>query len=120
MYITVASVKRSLGFKGLEISDLLIAFPFLALFLILFCCTSLKLLGLTILIIGIFALIPVKVSQKNRMYKVLALIGFFLFSVKEYTYYNAKNLRGLMLFEKTKNKGRKGKGFTFKDKEQIR
>lgn len=113
MYITVASVKRNLGFKGLEIRDLLISFPFIALFLILFCCTSYKLVGLSILIIGIFALVPVKVSQKNRMYKVLMLLGRFLFSVKEFTYYNNKNIRGLMLFDKIQNKERKGKKFTF-------
>lgn len=116
MYITVASVKRNLGFKGLEVSDLLISFPFIALFLILFCFTSLKLIGLSILIIGIFALIPVKVSQKNRMYKVLFLIGSYLFSIREFTYYTSKNIRGLMLFDKVQNKGRKGKTFTFKNK----
>ena len=116
MYITVASVKRNLGFKGLEIKDLFISFPFIALFLILFCFTSLKLLGLVILIMGIFALIPVKVSQKNRMYKVLLLIGCFLFSIREFTYYNIQNSRGLMLFGKIKDKGRKGKNFAFKDK----
>ena len=113
MYITVASVKRNLGFKGLEIRDLFISFPFIALFLILFCCTSYKLVGLSILIIGIFALVPVKVSQKNRMYKVLMLLGRFLFSVKEFTYNNNKNIRWLMLFDKIKNKERKGKKFNF-------
>lgn len=112
MYITVGSVKRNLGFKGLEISDLIIAFPFISLFLIFFCFTNLKMVGLVILIIGIFALLPVKVSQKNRMYKVLLLIGTFLFSIKEYTYYDTKNLRGLMLFERNKEKGRKGKKIT--------
>ena len=116
MYITVASVKRNLGFKGLEIRDLFISFPFIALFLILFCCTSYKLVGLSILIIGIFALVPVKVSQKNRMYKVLILLGRFLFSIKEFTYYNNQNLGGLKLFEKIKNKERKGEKITFKSK----
>lgn len=116
MYITVASVKRNLGFKGLEVSDLLISFPFIALFLILFCFTSLKLLGLSILIIGIFALIPVKVSQKNRMYKVLSLIGSFLFSIREFTYFKDKNIRGLMLFDKVQNKGRKRKTSDYKNK----
>lgn len=104
MYITVASVKRNLGFKGLEVSDLLISFPFIAIFLILFCFTSLKLLGLSILIIGIFALFPVKVSQKNRMYKVLLLISAFLISIREFTYYETKNIRGLMLFDKVQDK----------------
>ena len=116
MYITVASVKRNLGFKGLEISDLLISFPFIALFLILFCCTSYKLIGLSILIIGIFALIPVKVSQKNRMYKVLYLVGKFLLSTKEFTYFTPKNMRRMMLFDKEENKRGKRKKYNIKSK----
>lgn len=104
MYITVASVKRNLGFKGLEIKDLLIGFPFVFLFLILFCFTKLKLFGLFILIIGVFSLIPVKVSQKNRMYKVLILIGNYLFRARDFTYYTNKNTRGLMSFDKKENK----------------
>lgn len=115
MYITVASVKRNLGFRGLEVSDLLISFPFIATFLILFCFTSFKLLGLSILIIGIFALVPVKVSQKNRMYKVLLLISSFLISIREFTYYDTKNIRGLMLFDKVQDKGRKRKKITYKN-----
>lgn len=113
MYITVSSIKRNLGFKGLEISDLLISFPFIVLFLVIFCCTNYKLVGLSILIIGIFVLIPVKVSQKNRMYKVLILLGRFLFSTKEFTYYTIKSSRGLRLFGKGQNKERKGKKFAF-------
>lgn len=105
MYITLSSIKRNLGFKGLEISDLIIGFPFLILFLIIFCFTRLKLFGLTILIIGIFLLIPIKVSQKNRMYKVLILVGSYLFRIKEFTYYKAKR-KGMMLFDKIQDKRR--------------
>lgn len=119
MYITVASVKRNLGFKGIEVKDLFIAFPFITIFLILFCFTSFKLIGLFILIIGIFALIPVKVSQKNRMYKVLMLVFNYIFRVREFTYFTNSNIRGLMLFEKKKNKRRKGKFLNRKSKEQI-
>jgi len=109
MYITVASIKRNLGFKGLEINDLFISIPFLFLFMILFCLTKYKLLGLFILIIGVFLLIPVKVSQKNRMYKVLLLIGKFLLSIKEFTYFSTNNTRGLMIFDKEKYSKRKRK-----------
>lgn len=108
MYITVASIKRNLGFKGLEINDIFISIPFISLFMILFCLTKYKLLGLFILIIGVFLLIPVKVSQKNRMYKVLLLIGKYLLSIKEYTYFSTNN-RGLILFDKKKNSKRKRK-----------
>ncbi len=109
MYITVASIKRNLGFKGLEINDIFFSIPFISLFMILFCLTRYKLLGLFILIIGIFLLIPVKVSQKNRMYKVLLLIGKYLLNIKEYTYFSTDNIRGLMLFDKKKNNKRKRK-----------
>lgn len=106
MYITLNSVKRNLGFKGLEINDFIIAFPFALTFLVLFCCTRFKLFSLSILITGIFALIPVNVSQKNRMYKVFFLVIKYLFSIKEYTYYN---LGGKIAFEKIKDKRRKRK-----------
>jgi len=102
MYITVASVKRNLGFKGLEINDFVIASPFIVLFLILFCFTSFKLLGLSILIIGFFALIPVKVSQKNRMYKVLTLVGKYLVKDKEFTYFKDDERR--MLIDKRRKR----------------
>ena len=39
MYITVKSIKRNLGFKGIEISDIIIALPILILFIIIFCFT---------------------------------------------------------------------------------
>lgn len=102
MYITVATVKRNLGFKGLEVSDLIIAFPFISLFLILFCFTDLKLLGLSILIIGVFALIPVVVSKKNRMYKVLIMVSKFLISDKEFTYFTTEERK--MLIDKIRKR----------------
>ncbi len=86
MYITLPSVKRNLGFKGLEVNDLIIGGIVVIVFLILFCCTSFKLLGLFLLIIGIFLLIPITVSQKNRMYKVMMLLFKYIFSKKEFTY----------------------------------
>lgn len=97
MYITVKTVKRNLGFKGLEISDLLIAFPFVAIFLILFCFTKIKLIGLAILVIGLFFLIPITVSQKNRMYKILKLVIDYLKRKKEFIFFkeNKKEKGGL-------------------------
>ena len=66
MYITVKSIKRSLGFKGVEISDIIIAFPVVMLFIVLFCFTSLKLLSIIGLMIGIFCLLPINVSKKKQ------------------------------------------------------
>ena len=36
MYITLKTIKRDLGFKGIEISDIIIAFPLVILFIIIF------------------------------------------------------------------------------------
>ena len=86
MYITLKSIKRNLGFKGIEISDIIIAFPMIILFIILFCFTPLKILSVIGLMIGIFCLLPINVSKKNRMYKVIGLIFKFLFREKIFVY----------------------------------
>lgn len=86
MYITLKSIKRNLGFKGIEISDIIIAFPMIILFIILFCFTPLKILSVIGLMIGIFCLLPINVSKKNRMYKVVGLIFKFLFREKIFVY----------------------------------
>ena len=86
MYITLKSIKRNLGFKGIEISDIIIAFPMIILFIILFCFTPLKILSVIGLMIGIFCLFPINVSKKNRMYKVIGLIFKFLFREKIFVY----------------------------------
>ena len=86
MYITLKSINRNLGFKGIEISDIIIAFPMIILFIILFCFTPLKILSVIGLMIGIFCLLPINVSKKNRMYKVIGLIFKFLFREKIFVY----------------------------------
>lgn len=86
MYITLKSIKRNLGFKGIEISDIIIAFPMIILFIILFCFTPLKILSVIGLMIGMFCLLPINVSKKNRMYKVIGLIFKFLFREKIFVY----------------------------------
>lgn len=86
MYITVKSIKRNLGFKGIEISDIVIALPMIILFIVLFCFTPLKIPAIVGLMIGIFCLLPINVSKKNRMYKVIGLIFKFLFREKFFVY----------------------------------
>lgn len=88
MYITVKSIKRNLGFKGIEVADLIIGTPILFIFIILFSFTSLKLFSLVLLVIGIFMLIPVTVSKKNRMYKVLGMFLKYILSTKEAIFLN--------------------------------
>ena len=86
MYITVKSIKRNLGFKGIEISDIVIALPMIILFIVLFCFTTLKIPAIVGLMIGIFCLLPINVSLFNRMYKVIGLIFKFLIREKIFVY----------------------------------
>lgn len=86
MYITVKSIKRDLGFKGIEVSDIIIALPMIILFIVLFCFTPIKIPAIVGLMIGIFCLLPINVSKKNRMYKVIGLIFKFLIREKIYVY----------------------------------
>lgn len=86
MYITVKSIKRNLGFKGIEISDIIIALPIIFLFIIIFCFTTFKIPAIVGLMIGIFCLLPINVSKKNRMYKVIILIFKFICRNKLYIY----------------------------------
>ena len=86
MYITVKSIKRNLGFKGIEISDIVIALPMIIIFIVLFCFTPLKIPAIVGLMIGVFCLLPINVSKKNRMYKVIGLIFKFLIREKIFVY----------------------------------
>lgn len=86
MYITVKSIKRNLGFKGIEISDIVIALPMIITFIVLFCFTPLKIPAIVGLMIGIFCLLPINVSKKNRMYKVIGLMFKFLIREKVFIY----------------------------------
>lgn len=85
MYITISSIKKSLG-KYIEMNDLYIGTPILFLFLTLFSFDSTRMLALMVLTIGLFLMIPVNVSKKNRMYKVIILLFKYLFGIKEYVY----------------------------------
>lgn len=86
MYITLKSIKRNLGFKGLEVLDIIISLPMIILFIFFFCFTSLKIPAIVGLMIGIFCLLPINVSKKNRMYKVIGLIINYLIREKIFIY----------------------------------
>ena len=86
MYITVKSIKRNLGFKGIEISDVVIGLTLILGFIILFCFTPFKIPSIVFLMIGIFCLLPINVSKKNRMYKVLILISKYITRNKTFIY----------------------------------
>lgn len=85
MYITVPSIKKTLG-KYIEMKDLYIGLPMLLVFLLLFSFTNYKIASLIYLTICVFIMLPVNVSKKNRMYKVAILFFKYLFKCKEYSY----------------------------------
>ena len=85
MYITIKSIKKTLG-KYIEMTDLYIGFPMLMIFLILFALTNFKLQALVFLSVCAFLLIPINLSKKNRMYKVVILLFKYVFKCKEYIY----------------------------------
>lgn len=85
MYITIKSIKKTLG-KYIEMTDLYIGLPMLMIFLILFAFTNFKLQALMFLSVCAFLLIPINLSKKNRMYKVVILLFKYVFKCKEYIY----------------------------------
>ena len=85
MYITVQSIKKTLG-KFIEINDLYVGLPLLIVFLLLFSFSTNRIISLIFLTISIFLLLPVNLSKKNRMYKVLFLIVRYLFRCRDYIY----------------------------------
>ena len=89
MYITISSIKKSLG-KYIEMNDLYIGLPILFLFLTLFSFDTTRLIALIILTIGVFLMLPITVSKKNRMYKIVILLFKYLFGVKEFIYMKGK------------------------------
>lgn len=86
MYLTVRSLKKTLG-KYIELSDLFIGLPILFIFLILFTFTNFKIESLIFLTISVFFMLPVQMSKKNRMYKIMFMFFKYIFKCKEYSYF---------------------------------
>lgn len=85
MYITINSIKKTLG-KYVEMTDLYIGIPMGMTFLILFAFSTHKLFSLIFLTICAFLMIPINLSKKNRMYKVMGLFFRYIFKCKQYLY----------------------------------
>lgn len=86
MYITINSIKKTLG-KYVEMTDLYIGIPMVMTFLMLFAFSTHKLFSLVFLTVCVFLMIPINLSKKNRMYKVMGLFFKFLFKNKQYLYF---------------------------------
>lgn len=91
MYITIKTLKRTLG-KFIEISDLYIGIPMLFTFLLLFSFTNFKLEALIFLSVCLFLMIPINMSKKNRMYKIIIMVFKYTFRCKEYLYIKNKKI----------------------------
>lgn len=85
MYITINSIKKTLG-KYIELNDLYIGIPMIMIFLSLFAFSTHKLFSIIFLTICVFLMIPINISKKNRMYKVLGLFFKYIFKCKNYIY----------------------------------
>ena len=87
MYITIKSIKKTLG-KYIEMTDLYLGLPMLMIFLVLFAFTNLKIQALIFLSICLFLLVPINLSKKNRMYKIMILLIEYGFKNKNYCFFN--------------------------------
>ena len=86
MYITITSLKKTLG-KYIELTDLFIAVPSLILFIILFSISFTRFISLIFLMVVVFLMLPINLSKKNRMYKVMFLVFKYIFKNKEFIYF---------------------------------
>ena len=86
MYITINSIKKTLG-KYIEMTDLYIGIPMVMTFLTMFSFVTNKLPSIIFLTVCIFLMIPIQLSQKNRMYKIIGLFFSYLFKIKDYIYF---------------------------------
>lgn len=69
-------------------TDLYLGLPMLMIFLVLFAFTNLKIEALVFLSICLFLLIPINLSKKNRMYKIMILLIEYIFKNKNYGFFN--------------------------------
>lgn len=71
-------------------TDLYIGLPILMIFLTMFSFSNLRLISLIFFTIGIFILIPIQLSKKNRMYKVIGLFLIYIIKCKNFIYLKQK------------------------------
>lgn len=69
-------------------TDLYLGLPMLMIFLVLFAFTNLKIVALIFLSICLFLLIPINLSKKNRMYKIMILLVEYILKNKNYCFFN--------------------------------
>ena len=95
MYLTIQSTKRRVGFGGIELNDLIIGIPLFFTLLLMFSFSSLRTISIILFVISAFMFIPVNLSKKNRMYKVIGLMFKYLFKDKTFIYKNERKVSEL-------------------------
>ncbi len=96
MYITVKSIKRTIGFNGIELTDLLIGIPISLFLLFLFSFSNLRFFAVILFVICVFMLLPINLSKKNRMYKVIFLALNYLKKGKDYIFIREEQKEGMI------------------------
>lgn len=91
MYIVINENKQQIGFKGLELMDIIVGLPLIMFILLLFSFEGLRLLALILLVISIFMFLPINLSKKNRMYKIIFLVIKYLKKDKIFIYQRLEN-----------------------------
>ncbi len=94
MYITVKSIKRKVGFKGIEATDLIVGLPLLFILLMMFSFSNFRGISIIFFVIAVFMFLPINLSKKNRMYKVIALVVAYLKKDKNYIYFKEERKEG--------------------------
>jgi hypothetical protein len=94
MYITVRSIKRKVGFKGIEATDLIVGLPLFFILLLMFSFSNLRMMAIILFVISVFMFLPINLSKKNRMYKVMVLVGSYLKKNRNYIFFKEERKDG--------------------------
>jgi len=65
MYITIQSIKRKVGFNGIELTDLVVGIPLFFILLLMFSFSTLRSLAIVLFVISVFMFIPINLSKKK-------------------------------------------------------
>ena len=90
MYITVKCIKRKVGFKGIEVADIVVGLSLFFILLFMFSFSSLRTIAFILFVVAVFMFLPVNLSKKNRMYKIMFLVFKYLKSTKEYIFFKTE------------------------------
>lgn len=94
-YVTLNFNKKNFGFKGLELTDFVLFGIGVIMFIIISSNTSNFEIPIFFLITYAFLLIPIQLSNKNRIYKILFMV-FIYYLNKHYYIYKKNETEGVV------------------------